>query len=84
MSKDNIQGLKFDDLMSYDDVIKSLKQKRRQKHFLMGNGFSMSYDSKIFSYNALYKFIEELDDDMLSKLFKVINTKNFELVMLLM
>lgn len=81
MSKDNIQGLKFDDLMSYDDVIKSLKQKRRQKHFLMGNGFSMSYDSKIFSYNALYKFIEELDDDMLSKLFKVINTKNFELVM---
>lgn len=35
MSKDNIQGLKFDDLMSYDYVIKSLKQKRRQKHFLM-------------------------------------------------
>ena len=81
MSKDNIKDLKFENLQSYEEVIKSLKQKRRQKHLLMGNGFSMAYDPKIFSYNALYKFIEELDDDMLSKLFKVINTKNFELVM---
>lgn len=81
MAKENIQGLKFEDLMSYEDVVKSLKVKKRNKHLLMGNGFSMAYDSKIFSYNALYKFIEELEDDMLSKLFKVINTKNFELVM---
>lgn len=81
MSKDNIQGLKYDDLMTYDDVVNSLKQKKRIKHLLMGNGFSMAYDPKIFSYNALYKFIEELENEMLSKLFKVINTKNFELVM---
>ncbi|MCB9251729.1 MAG: DUF4917 family protein [Flavobacteriales bacterium] len=73
--------MKFEELQSYQSVLQSLKQKNRQKHLLIGNGFSMAYDAKIFSYNALYKFIDELDNEMLSKLFEVINTKNFELVM---
>lgn len=44
ISKDLI----FEALPSYQDVIKDLAKKKRQKHLLMGNGFSMSYDSKIF------------------------------------
>ncbi|MDQ8054049.1 MAG: DUF4917 family protein [Pedobacter sp.] len=78
MSKDNVQ---VKDLHTYQQVINSLNEKRRQKHLLFGNGFSIAYDSKIFSYNALSKFIDELDNDLLKKLFEVINTKNFELVM---
>lgn len=75
------QDLKFEDLESYDSVISKLNKRKYPKHLIIGNGFSMAYDHKIFSYNALYDFIEKLQDPTLSKLFEVINTKNFELVM---
>ena len=68
-------------LETYDEVMKYLTKKNRQAHLLLGNGFSMAYDSKIFSYNALHRFIENLDNELLSKLFEIVNTKNFELVM---
>lgn len=67
--------------MTYDKVVGYLQSKKRQAHLLLGNGFSMAYDSEIFSYNALHGFIEELDNDLLSKLFEIIKTKDFELVM---
>lgn len=69
------------ELMTYDEVTEYLHKKRRQSHLLLGNGFSMAYDSEIFSYNALHGFIEKLDNELLSKLFEIIKTKNFELVM---
>lgn len=68
-------------LKTYSEVIKYLDENNRVKHLLLGNGFSMAYDPGIFSYNALNSFIDELDDELLSKLFDIINTKNFELVM---
>ena len=67
---------------SYEKAIENLsKDKRRKKHLLLGNGFSMAYDPKMFSYNSLNKFIEETDNELLSKLFEIVNTKNFELIM---
>ena len=66
---------------SFDAVIASLKQKKRQANLLLGNGFSMAYDPKIFSYNALYDFVSALKDESLEKLFSAIKTKNFELIM---
>lgn len=71
----------IDDLQTYDEVVKSLKLKRRTKHLLFGNGFSMAYDPGIFSYNALSSFIERTDNELLKSLFSIINTKNFELIM---
>lgn len=73
--------MSLDKLYSYDEIIKSLKEKNREKHLLLGNGFSMSYDSGIFSYNALSKFLENLENDILQKLFQIIKTSNFELLM---
>ena len=74
--------MKIDEVESYEEVIAYLnKKKGRQRHLLLGNGFSMAYDKDIFSYNALNSFIDQLDDDLLKKLFEVINTKNFEVVM---
>jgi len=67
--------------MTYQEVIESLNRKKRRKHLLLGNGFSMSYDSGIFSYNALSKFLENLENDILQKLFQIIKTSNFELLM---
>lgn len=75
------KDLKFEELPDYKSVLDKLSKRPTLRHLLMGNGFSMAYDYKIFSYNALYDFIEQLNDPLLNKLFKVINTKNFELVM---
>ncbi len=75
------EELKFEDLPDYKSVVDKLNKRKYPKHLIMGNGFSMAYDHKIFSYNALYDFIEKLEDSTLSKLFEVVNTKNFELVM---
>jgi hypothetical protein len=70
------------ELETFDDVIKSIgKNKNRQFHLLLGNGFSMAYSSKIFSYNALHDFITKVDDEDLSTILKVIESKNFELIM---
>lgn len=64
-------------LETFDDVVASMKEKKRPFHLLLGKGFSMAYDPDIFSYNALYDFIETLDDELLSKLFGIVDTKNF-------
>ena len=70
------------ELESFDDVRKSIcKNPNRQFHLLLGNGFSISYDPKIFSYNALHDFITKLNDDDLSKILRVIDTCNFEVIM---
>lgn len=68
---------------TFDDVLKSIKKNRekRQFHLLLGNGFSMAYDSNIFSYNALHDFITNLDDPDLTTVLGVIETKNFEIIM---
>lgn len=69
-------------LESFDDVLNSLdKNPDRVFHLLVGNGFSMAYDSTIFSYNALHSFIENIDDPDLQKILSVVETKNFELIM---
>lgn len=66
---------------NYSELMAHVKKSKRTPHLLLGNGFSMAYDPGIFSYNALHKFIDELDNDLLSRLFQIVNTKNFELVM---
>jgi hypothetical protein len=66
---------------SYEDVLHALEKKKRQVHLLLGNGFSMAYDPKIFSYNALFNFVAALGDPALTKLFEAVKTKNFEAVM---
>jgi len=70
-----------EELKDYNTILPYLIKKGRTPHLLLGNGFSMAYDHKIFSYNALFNFIENIEDKFLSKLFGIIKTKNFELVM---
>ncbi len=68
-------------LENYSDAIKHLNSQKREKHLLLGNGFSMSYDKNIFSYNALSDFFDKTEDSLLQKLFTIINTRNFESIM---
>jgi len=71
----------IDELMTYQDVISHLCKEGRQKHLLLGNGFSMAYSFSMFSYNALSTFITNANDELLKKLFVSLNTKNFEAIM---
>lgn len=73
--------MQLEELQSYDEVIEYLDHKKRCPHLLLGNGFSMAFDAKIFSYNALARFVDDLDNRLLKDLFEAINDKNFELVM---
>jgi hypothetical protein len=74
--------MEIDRLKTYSEIIEYLKKEKRTKHLLLGNGFSMDYDRNIFSYNALNTFIEKTNNPLLQKMFKIINTKNFEQIML--
>jgi len=67
--------------MSYQKVVESLNAKHRTKHLLLGNGFSISYDKKIFSYNALTNFVVKTKNKLLQKLFRIIDSTNFETIM---
>lgn len=69
-------------LETFEDVLTSIrKNPKRQFHLLLGNGFSVAYDSDIFSYNALHEFVKNLNDKDLSKILEVIETRNFEVIM---
>lgn len=69
-------------LESFDSVLASIKKnKDREFNLLLGNGFSMAYDPKIFSYNALHDFVSKAGDSDLSKVMGVIDSKNFEEIM---
>ena len=69
-------------LESFDDVLASIKKNpKREFHLLLGNGFSVAYDPKIFSCNALHDFVKKLDDKDLSTILSVIETRNFEVIM---
>lgn len=69
-------------LETFDDVLTSIKKNpKRGFNLLLGNGFSVAYDGAIFSYNALHDFIQTLDDEDLSTILGVIETKNFEIIM---
>jgi len=69
-------------LETYQDVLASIRKNgNRPFHLLLGNGFSMAYDSNIFSYNALHDFIQNTRDSNLRAILDVIETKNFEVIM---
>ena len=68
-------------MKTYQEIIDYLNSKKKQKHLLIGEGFSMAYDPSIFSYNALSRFVDESKNDLLTKLFAAVKNKNFELIM---
>lgn len=69
------------EVITLEAAMKHLAADKRKVSLLLGNGFSMAYDPKIFSYTALSNFVTNSKDPMLAKLFKAINTTNFEQLM---
>jgi len=65
----------------FSDIQAHLKKSGRPISLLMGNGFSVAFDKKIFTYNALAEFLISKSDPLINNLFNTIKTKNFELIM---
>ena len=70
-------------LNTYPDILTYLQARKpkRKINLLFGNGFSMGFDSSIFSYNALSNFVKDCNDPVVQKLFKIVGTTSFELIM---
>ena len=69
------------ELETFDGVRAAMaKNKQRAFHLLLGNGFSLAFEPNIFSYNALYNFVAELENPILKELFEVVGTHDFERV----
>lgn len=70
-------------ILNYSEVLEQIKN-YTHKVILLGNGFSMAYDKKRFSYTSLLdsalknNIIER--NSALHKAFKIFNTSDFELI----
>lgn len=71
------------EILTYQKIIEKFSKKPRKVSLFMGNGFSVAYDNGIFNYNALAEFLKSSadTDPVVKKLFNLINTNNFELIM---
>lgn len=69
------------ELKTFNEIISYLQKEKRKIHLLLGNGFSISYNSNIFSYNSLSRYLNNISDDITKKLFKIFETNDFEQVM---
>ena len=74
-------------LLDFNDV-KSQIIEDNNRHLLLGNGFSMAYDSKRFSFTSLLQSAVEKklirETDSMYKVFEEFNTKDFEEVIKLL
>jgi len=69
-------------LENYPDIIEYLKkQPDRTPHLLMGNGFSIAYDSTMFSYKSLSQHVKDSNNEVLKQLFTIVDNCNFEVIM---
>lgn len=74
---------------SYQELIEYLrnqsdgfnKGKPRPLSLLLGNGFSVNYSPKIFTYRSLAARVEKTGTPLVKNLFAALKTENFELIM---
>lgn len=74
-------------LLDFDDVKRQILEDNN-RHLLLGNGFSMAYDNKRFSFTSLLQSAVEKklikEKDSMYKVFEEFNTKDFEEVIKLL
>lgn len=66
-------------MLTYAEVLSRVEE-ARNKHLLLGNGFSRAYDDNIFSYDALLNRanFSGTDGPILRSFFQVLRTSDFE------
>ncbi len=68
-------------IKTFTDCLEIAKEaSNKRKHILLGNGFSIAYDSNIFNYASLYDKSKEKLGIRINSLFAEYNTYDFETV----
>lgn len=68
-------------ILTFEEAIKDAPNRgANKKHLLLGNGFSMAYDSSIFGWRSLYKAAFE-KFPAIKKVFEAAGTNDFEVVL---
>ena len=67
-------------LKTFDDCLKIAEKFSKIKHLLLGNGFSIAYDSSVFNYASLYDKSKEKLSERIISLFNEYKTCDFETV----
>lgn len=69
--------LTFSEAITKANELKTDKGKIRPKHILLGNGFSIAYNTGIFTYSSLLENAN-FSKDIIRKVFNSFKTKDFE------
>ena len=79
-----IQDLNMEDLLTFEDAYNDAKEQGGKISVLLGNGFSMAYDARRFSFTNLLETAKSKGiikpDGKLSKMFDILKTADFEKV----
>lgn len=79
-----IQDLNMEDLLTFEDAYNEAKEQGGKISVLLGNGFSMAYDARRFSFTNLLESAKTSgiipEDSELSHLFANLQTSDFEKV----
>jgi hypothetical protein len=67
------------DILSFDEAMRRIHGVKN-KHLLLGNGFSISLKPDIFSYGSLYENADFAAAPHVPALFEALGTKDFEIV----
>lgn len=65
-------------VISFEEVIKKCLDNKFERNLLLGNGFSIAYNSDIFSYDKLFEYANMADN--IKSVFKEFKTFDFEII----
>jgi Domain of unknown function (DUF4917) len=66
-------------ISTFDQAMRGIKG-AKNKHLLLGNGFSIALKPDIFTYGSLYENADFSDAPRVPELFEALGTKDFEIV----
>jgi hypothetical protein len=66
-------------VVSFEQALHALKDSKN-KHVLLGNGFSIALKPDIFTYGSLYENVDFAEMPKVKQLFEALKTKDFEIV----
>lgn len=65
-------------IITFDDVIEKCLRNKFERNLLLGNGFSIAYDSNIFSYDKLFEYSNMQQN--VKSVFHEFKTYDFEII----
>ncbi|MCP0912904.1 DUF4917 family protein [Legionella sp. 27cVA30] len=73
-------------IMEFSEVLKETRSSLKKPTLLIGNGFSIAFNKSVFTYKSLYEQAQEKGivnklSSSIPKLFKSVNTFDFEYIM---